>query len=126
MTLATNYVDAGVEGQASQERPSLPANLVQARRLRSMGLSMSGLMLLGGLGVAFLGDVPLPRPPDWVPNFFAIVSTVGFGGLAATKFIMGDALQIEVHEGRLYIQHGVPVSGPPAGPNSIQVMQSSF
>ena len=38
-------------------------------------------------------------------------------GLAATT----DKAQIEVHEGRLYIQWGAPSSGPPVAKGAVEV-----
>eukprot|EP00884_Botryococcus_braunii_P015259 jgi/Botrbrau1/2416/Bobra.0395s0042.2 len=106
---------------ALKNGPPLPENLVQARRLRGMGISLSGLLLLGGLGMALVGDVPLPHAPSWVPKLLMLSSTVSVGVLTAAKVAMGEELQIEVHKGRIYVQYGVPVSGPVAAPNSIQV-----
>lgn len=108
--------------EVRQKTPTLPAKLVNARHLRRAGLSISGLFVLGSLGLAVREEIPLISAPDWLPYVLITTPAAAVTAFALFKAIMGDALQVELHDGRVYIQYGVPVSGPPLPTASIQVM----
>lgn len=116
--------DFYIEG--SQKTPSLPAKIVNARRLRRAGLSISGLLVLGSLGLAVREEIPLISAPSWLPYVLVTTPAAALTILALLKATMGDTLNVELHEGRLYIQYGVPMSGPPLPPSSIQVTTQTY
>ncbi len=108
--------------------PSLPAKLTNARRTRALGLGLSGAFFVGGLGLALTQDLQLPTPqlPEWFPWFLAASPFAAAATLAAAKASMGDAMQLEMHNGRLYVQWGAPSEGPPLAPASIEVTSSPW
>ncbi|KAK9823631.1 hypothetical protein WJX72_004345 [[Myrmecia] bisecta] len=73
---------------------ALPAELVRARQLKQAGLRASGVMLA----------------------LAAATATA-----TATKAVLADKVQLEVHKGRVYVQWGAPMSGPPVSPTAIEV-----
>ena len=80
---------------------------------------MSAAVIGLGLTTAYVQGIEMPSPAQWSVTGLAALTCLGVLalGLAVTK----DKAQIELHEGRLYIQWGAPSSGPPVAEDAIQV-----
>lgn len=105
--------------QVHTQPRQLPAELVRARQLRTVGTQASAAVLGLGLIAALSQGLETPSLPQW--SFTGLACLVAVGavvlGLAVTK----DKAQLELHEGRLYIQWGAPSRGPPLAERAIEV-----
>lgn len=103
----------------STEIRQLPAELVRARQIKTVGTQASAAVFGLGLTAAWFQGFDLPRPAQWSVTglaCFVCVGTVALG-LAATS----DKAQIELHEGRLYVQWGAPSTGPALAEGAVEV-----
>ena len=105
--------------QEETKSQQLPAELVRARQVKALGTQVSAAVLGLGLTAAWFQGVGMPSLAQWSVTGLACLICLGAVvlGLAATK----DKAQIEVHEGRLYIQWGAPSTGPPLAEGAIEV-----
>lgn len=92
----------------------LPPQLIRARKIKQLGLASSTALL--GTGLAFLvanAQLPVISERLWQSlspwAAASILSTVALAACKAKK----DGLEIEVHNGRLYLQWNLP---PKDGP----------
>lgn len=99
-------------------KKQLPAELINARRLKFAGLAFSLVCLGTALTVAIAEGVPLPVVPTWL---LWGVTVVGAGSTALLWAAAQQEVQVELHNGRLYIQWGSPSEGAPLAAGSIQV-----
>ena len=108
---------AGHQEQTKSQQ--LPAELVRARQFKALGTQASAAVLGLGLTAAWFQGFEMPSLAQWSVTGLACFICLGAVvlGLAATK----DKAQIELHEGRLYIQWGAPSTGPPLAQGAIQV-----
>ena len=105
--------------QEQTESQQLPAELVRARQAKALGTQASAAVLGLGLTAAWYEGFKMPRLAPWSAIGLACLACLGalILGLAATK----DKAQIELHQGRLYIQWGAPSTGPPLAEGAIEV-----
>ena len=99
-------------------KKQLPAELINARRLKFAGLAFSLASLGTALTVGIAEGVPLPVVPTWL---LWGVTVVGAGSTALLWAATQQEVQVELHSGRLYIQWGSPSEGAPLAAESIQV-----
>ena len=105
--------------QVEKQSQQLPAELVQARQIKALGTQASAAILGIGLTVAWVQGFQMPNLAQWSVTGLACCVCLGAVvlGLAATT----NKAQIELHEGRLYIQWGAPSTGPPLAEGAIEV-----
>lgn len=105
--------------QEESKSQQLPAELVRARQVKALGTQASAAVLGLGLTAAWFQGFEMPSLARW--SVYGLACFICLGavvlGLAATK----DKAQIELHEGRLYIQWGAPSTGPPIAEGAIRV-----
>lgn len=107
-------------GEQTHSQPTqLPAELVRARQLKTIGTQASAAVLGLGLTAASLQGLETPSLPQW--SFTGLACFVSVGAVALGLAVTKDKAQLELHEGRLYIQWGAPSTGPPLAEGAIQV-----
>lgn len=105
--------------QTHSQPTQLPAELVRARQLKTIGTQASAAVLGLGLTAASLQGLETPSLPQW--SFTGLACFVSVGAVALGLAVTKDKAQLELHEGRLYIQWGAPSTGPPLAEGAIQV-----
>lgn len=108
-----------VGSQSKSGSQPLPASLVRARQVKAVGTKASAAVLGLGLCAACFQGIDMPSPAQWSITGLASVICVGavLLGLAVTR----DQAQVELHQGRVYIQWGAPSTGPPLSEGAVEV-----
>ena len=97
----------------------LPAELLRARQQRTLGTQASAAILGLGLTVAWFQGLEVPSLPQ--SSVTGLFCTVCVGAVILGLAVNKDKAQVELHEGRLYIQWGAPSSGPQLAEGAIEV-----
>lgn len=92
---------------------------MRARQVKAVGTKASAAVLGLGLCAAWFQGIDMPSPAQWSITGLASVICVGavLLGLAITR----DQAQVELHQGRVYIQWGAPSTGPPLSEGAVEV-----
>ena len=108
-----------VGSQLKTQTKHLPAPLVQARQLKAVGTKASAAVLGLGLCAAWLQGIEMPSPAQW--SITGLASVVCLGAVLLGLAVTRDQAQVEIHQGRLYIQWGAPSTGPPLAEGAVKV-----
>ena len=82
--------------------------------MKRAGLAGSATLVAGSVLLAGAKGIPIPEVAGWIPWGAAAALIAPLAALAVSKAVLGDKLEVELHNGRLYVQWDVPSADAPA------------